>query len=101
MKRIEVKVGEKYGDLKVLREVDPSASGKRQMLCQCSCGTNVTVRLGHLRSGHSQTCGKCGIKYKVERKTIAQWAALHGLKESTLRARLKSGLDIGEALKRT
>lgn len=100
MERIEVKPKDEFGDLKVIREVEASASGKRQMLCQCACGNQATVRLGHLRSGHSTTCGKCGIEYKGERKTIAEWAALHGLKESTLRARLKV-MEIGEALKRT
>lgn len=101
MKRIEVKPNEEYEDLTVIREVEVSASGKRQVLCKCACGNQVTVRLGHLRSGHSRTCGKCGVEYQGKRKTVSEWASLYGLKESTLRARLKSGLPIGEALKRT
>ena len=99
MKRIEVKPGDKYNDLTVIREVEVSSSGKRQVLCKCACGQQTTVRLGHLTSGHSTTCGKCGIEYKGQRKTITEWAAQYGLKESTLRARLKV-MDIGEALKR-
>jgi len=98
MKRIEVKPGTKYGELKVIREVE--TKGKRHFLCQCDCGQKVTVRLGHLRSGHSTTCGKCGIAFQGKRRTIREWAALHGLNESTLRARLKT-MPIGEALKRT
>jgi len=98
MKRIEIKPDDEYGDLTVIREVE--SVGKRQILCKCSCGQQVTVRLGHLRSGHSSTCGKCGVEYKGKRKTVAEWARLHGLKESTLRARLKV-MEIGEALKRT
>ena len=98
MRRIEVKPGDKYGELKVIREVE--SSGKRQILCKCSCGQQVTVRLGHLRSGHSTTCGKCGIEFKGQRKTISEWASLYGLKESTLRARLKV-MDIREALGRS
>lgn len=98
MRRIEVKPGDQYGDLTIIKEADP-ANGKRQVLCQCSCGNKVTVRLGHLTSSHSTTCGKCGIEYKGKRKTITQWAEQFGLKESTLRARLKV-MDIGEALKR-
>ncbi len=99
MKRIEIAPGDEYGDLTVIKEVE--SAGKRQCLCKCACGKQVTVRLGHLRSGHSTTCGKCGIEFKGKRKTISEWASLFGLKESTLRARLKSGLPIGEALKRT
>lgn len=98
MKRIEVKTGDKYGEMTVIREVE--SEGKRQVLCKCSCGQEATVRLGHLRSGHSTTCGRCGIEHNGVRKTISEWASLYGLKESTLRARLKV-MEIGEALKRT
>lgn len=99
MKRIDVKTGDQYGDLKVIREVEVSAAGKRQVLCKCQCGNEVVVRLGHLRDGHSQTCGRCGLTLNGERKTVSEWARLHGLKESTLRARLKV-MDLSEALKR-
>ena len=98
MRRIEVTPGDVYGDLKIIGEV--KSVSKRQFLCQCSCGRKVTVRLAHLRSGHSSTCGKCGIEFKGKRKTIREWASLYGLNESTLRARLKV-MGIGEALKRS
>ena len=98
MRRIEVKPNDQYGELTVIREVELGA--KRHFLCQCKCGQKVTVRLGHLRSGHSSSCGRCGILFQGKRKTIAEWARLNGIKESTLRARLKT-MKIGEALKRT
>lgn len=97
MRRLEVTPAEKYGDLKVVREVE--SEGKRQFLCKCACGQQVTVRLGHLRSGHSTSCGRCGIEFQGKRKTIREWARLYDLNESTLRARLKV-MDIREALKR-
>jgi transposase-like protein len=97
MRRINVSPGEKYGDLEVVREVE--SKGKRHFLCECSCGKQVTVRLGHLRSGHSSSCGRCGVEYRGERKTIREWADQAGIKESTLRARLKL-MPIREALKR-
>ena len=99
MRRLEVKPGTIYGDLTVIKEVAVSALGKRQMLCKCSCGQQVTVRLGHLTSGHSTTCGQCGIKFNGQQKTVAYWARLYGINESTLRARLRV-MDISEALKR-
>lgn len=98
MRRIEVKPGEEYGDLRVVREVE--SRGKRHFLCKCDCGQQVTVRLGHLRSGHSTSCGRCGIEYQGKRKTIREWASLYGLNESTLRARLKT-MGIQEALSRS
>lgn len=45
MQRIEVKPGDQYGDMKVVREVE--SGGKRQFLCECDCGRQVMVRLGH------------------------------------------------------
>ena len=97
MQRIEVKPGEKHGELTVVREVE--SKGKRQVLCKCSCGNELAVRLSHLRSGHSQTCGRCGIEFNGKRKTLVEWASEYGINKSTLRARLKI-MDIGEALKR-
>ncbi len=96
MKRIEIKLGTQYGELKVIKEA-PDVNGKRQMLCKCSCGQQVVVRLGHLRSGHSTKCGRCGITYKGRQLNIGQWAREFNINESTLRARLKT-MSIGEAL---
>ena len=97
MRRIEVNHGDEYNDLKVIREV--ASSGKRTFLCRCSCSSKVTVRLDHLRSGHTASCGRCGIEYRGQRKTIREWAEKYGVKPSTLRARLKV-MGIGEALER-
>ncbi len=97
MQRIEIKPGTQYGELKVLRDA-PDVKGKRHMFCKCSCGQQVSVRLGHLRSGHSTKCGRCGITYKGRQLNIGQWAREFNINESTLRARLKT-MSIGEALK--
>ena len=97
MRRIEITPGTPYGDLEALREVE--STGKRHFLCECSCGQKVTVRLAHLHSGHTKSCGRCGLQYKGTRRTLREWASLYGIKESTLRARLKL-MGIGEELER-
>ena len=99
MQRIEVSPGDEFGDLAVIREVEIGAHGKRRFLCSCSCGGEKTVRLDHLRSGHTSSCGECGLEYGGERKTLVEWARSRGMKESTLRARLKV-MSLSEALKR-
>jgi len=99
MRRIEVNPGDEYGDLEVIREVDAGVQGKRRFLCKCFCGNEVVVRLDHLRSGHSTSCGQCGIVYNGQQKTLKEWAESAGLNESTLRARLKV-MDISEAMQR-
>ena len=98
MRRIEVVPGDTYGELTVIREAG-KLTGKRNFVCKCKCGQKVTARLGHLRSGHTTSCGRCGISLNGKRKTIVEWAREHGLNESTLRARLKV-MSLSEALKR-
>lgn len=97
MRRIEVNKGDEYNDLTVIRELD--SPGKRKFLCRCVCGTEVPVRLNHLRDGHTSSCGRCGIEFRGERKTLREWADEYGIKPSTLRARLKS-MEMSEALER-
>ena len=61
-KRLEIKEGERYGRLTVIREVEPhiepDGSKSRMILCKCSCdGKEVKVRLRSLRSGKTKSCG--------------------------------------------
>jgi hypothetical protein len=98
VKRLEIAADAEYGDLVVVQEVEQLAT-KRRFLCKCSCSTLVTVRLDHLRSGHTQSCGNCGISHDGERMSLRDWASLAGLPESTLRARLKT-MEMQEALLR-
>ena len=97
MKRLEIPTGAEYGDLTVILELE--SPGKRCFACRCICGNEVEVRLDHLRSGHSESCGRCGVEYGGRRQTVAQWAREYDLNESTLRARLKV-MGLGEALER-
>ena len=100
MQRLTIPPETKYGGLLAIREVEsPGTPGKRHFLCRCSCGREVTVRLDHLLSGHTQTCGKCGLELDGVRKTLKAWAESRVIKESTLRARLKV-MPLREALER-
>jgi len=96
MKRLEIADGAKYGELVVVQEVE-SIANKRRFLCTCSCGAEPIVRLDHLRSGHTQTCGDCGILHEGVRMSLRGWADMAGIGESTLRARLKT-MSLKEAL---
>jgi len=55
-KKIEIKPGDKYGRLTILKEIEPhvqpSGQKQRKVLCQCSCEnkTRVEVLLNSLRS---------------------------------------------------
>ena len=53
--------GQKFGKLTVLYQVENH--GRYVMWhCKCDCGNEVDVAAGHLRSGHTQSCG-CSYVY--------------------------------------
>lgn len=68
MSRIEVLVGERFGNLEVIcerpRHVTPNGTIVRKFLCRCDCGTEKEVALARLRNGGTRSCGcllgKCG-----------------------------------------
>lgn len=75
MKRIQVGVGTHIGRWTV-REEAPRSTGKnrnRRFWCQCTCGTERSVQLTHLRQGVSQSCG-C-----LRRERSVRRATTHGL----------------------
>jgi hypothetical protein len=88
VKRVPVNIGEVRGKLTLVREV--YSAKKRTVLCECSCGAKRKVRLDHFLSGHTTSCGRCGIEMGGVRKTLLEWAQEYGIPESTLRHRLKT-----------
>lgn len=60
MKKVEVKEGERYGRLTIIREVEPAGSAHkrvRRFLCRCDCGNEIICRLPNLKSGMTKSCG--------------------------------------------
>ena len=60
MKRVEVKEGERYGRLTIIRKVEPAGSihkRVRRFLCRCDCGNEIICRLPNLKSGTTKSCG--------------------------------------------
>jgi len=59
--QLEVSEGDRYEELVIVREVESrryrGSGPKRYFLCRCDCGKEKEVRLSHLRSGHTRSCG--------------------------------------------
>lgn len=53
---IEINEGDRYGRLVIIKE-SGSIKYYRNFLCKCDCGNEVIVRLTHMRSGNSKSCG--------------------------------------------
>ena len=97
MQRLAIPPETEYGDLRVVREVE--SPGKRSVsLPLCVWSSSDRPARPSAERAHGE-CGRCGLEYKGERKTLVAWAAWRGIKESTLRARLKV-MGLGEALAR-
>jgi hypothetical protein len=60
--KIEIKSGDKYNKLTIIREVDPridpkSGKKRRIILCYCDCGNEKEVSLNNLRRNEVKSCG--------------------------------------------
>lgn len=49
--------GQTFGRLTVLERVENGTRGNAQWSCRCVCGSRVTTQGGHLRTGHTVSCG--------------------------------------------
>lgn len=57
-KRIDL-TNQTFGSLKVSKEAGRTKRGETIWECMCDCGAVTLVPTGHLRSGHTKSCG-CG-----------------------------------------
>ncbi len=57
--------GQKFGRLTVLRRGENDKTKHVRWWCQCECGNKTLVAAGHLKSGHTQSCG-CFHKDKMK-----------------------------------
>lgn len=55
-KRIEVKTGERFRRLTIIKEAEKRA-GKRYFLCKCDCGNIQEVRFVAMRADKTKSCG--------------------------------------------
>ena len=71
MRKIQISKNQKYGKLKVVKELKPrlflSGQESRVFLCKCSCGNSTKVQIGELRNGGTKSCG-CSLHKSGETK---------------------------------
>lgn len=67
--------GHQFGRLHAIGRA-PNKSGNTMWECQCECGKCVTVAAGHLRSGHTVSCGCHRAELTVERNRAS---STHGM----------------------
>jgi hypothetical protein len=70
MPRLLVEPNTRFGKLVIVREILP-VNKARVFLTKCDCGKYAEVRLGHLTSSHTRSCG-CLVNKKPKPKTLWQ-----------------------------
>ncbi len=72
-------IGKRFGRFTVLSRENEPRNGHYRCLCQCKCGTKKIVDAGHLKSGHTVSCGCKRIKHGMSRGiTYSSWASMIG-----------------------
>jgi hypothetical protein len=61
-------IGQKFGKLTVIKEVQIKNS-QRRYLCHCECGNEKEIQGCHLTNGHTTSCGCSWYKYGENNKT--------------------------------
>ncbi len=87
-KRLDLK-GQRFGKLTALEPVGRQ-NGNVTWLCRCDCGRETVVRVDHLRSGHSQSCG-CQQQLIQQRLTFVDGTCVEMLRNKKLRSNNTSG----------
>jgi hypothetical protein len=74
MKKIEIKQGDRYGKLSIVKELEKQ-SKRRSFLCKCECGNEKIIQLNHLRCG---SIISCGCEEKKNRMSMGDKFLIHG-----------------------
>lgn len=56
-RRLEVKIGDRFGRLTVIKEINIDKWSHRQILCKCDCGNYKIIVLNSLIKGSTRSCG--------------------------------------------
>lgn len=70
MRKLDIQVGTKFGDLTVVKELE-SNSRTRKFRLKCSCGNTVDILLRHLTGRNIRSCRKCrSNSYSIKNGTV-------------------------------
>lgn len=67
MKKIDINIGDTFGDLTILEEVEPSEHGDKRYKCICKCGQNVIKKATVIRIIEERgNINSCGCRRKIK-----------------------------------
>ena len=78
---------QRFGRLVALRRAGKYRGVEYKWRCQCDCGNRVTVRIGALRNGHTQSCGCLNKEVTRARSIGNKFGYVHGRETQNSRIR--------------
>jgi len=98
-KRLEIKQGERFGRLTVIKEVEgymsPGGQTKRKFLFKCDCGNEKEILLADVRGGNSKSCGCVERNFKHGLRKHYLYDTWNGMKQRCLNTNHKGYDDYG------
>ena len=80
--------GQKFGRLTVIDYVG-TVNRKALWLCKCECGNETVLETGHIKSGHTRSCGCILHEIRKERKALlARYSKTVNIKHNGCKERL-------------
>lgn len=79
----KIKIGDKFNRLTIIEFNKIDNHGNFQWYCKCKCGNIISTTTGHLKSGHTKSCG-CQLNESRTRK-------MYGVISSTFFNKIKAG----------
>jgi len=106
----KTRIGRTFNHLTVISDAPRSKNGEPRVLCRCFCGEEKILNWFTLTGNTIQSCGCQSQHQKIETearwltyrgrtKPLQQWCRELGLKHVTVKARLRYGWTVEEALK--
>ena len=86
MIKIDIKQGDRFNRLVIIRKAGISHNGSRLWLCKCDCGNEKIASTAHLKGGFIKSCG-C-LKKEISSERIKQTNTTHGDSKHGLYKRL-------------
>lgn len=68
-------IGQIFGHLTVVAP-EQNKKGHTTWKCKCDCGRECIVHTGHLRNGHTRSCGQC-LRISVGETLVEEWLVKH------------------------
>lgn len=104
MRKLDIKIGDKFGDWTVINTEVPSRNKSRYIECQCKCGVINEINASSLRTRKSSSCKSCAKRKTTTMLNIGDkykhWTILEGPIYQNSTAYYKVSCDCGsECLK--